>query len=94
MSRSYKQAMHAVQTAIAFEIAMEGEEKAGANPKHLRVGINSAMITDFAIANLLIKKGIITQEEYEEAVTEAANKEVDMLQKRLKDKYGLTTTLY
>lgn len=72
---AYEAAMHGIQSGVAYEIEVLGLEKAGASPKHLRVGVNSAMVTDHAIATLLIAKGIFTEEEYAEAVAKSAEME-------------------
>lgn len=83
---SYIAAMHGVQSAIATEIITLGEDEAGASPKHLRVGVNSAMVNDLAVAELLIEKGIFTREEYIEAVRKAANRELDEMTDRVRNK--------
>ena len=72
----YVAAMHGVQSAVTFDIAQKGEKDAGATPKHLRVGINSSLLTVNAIAVLLIDKGLITREEYLRAVADEAEAEV------------------
>lgn len=72
----YDAAVHAVQSAIAF---MMNYGYKGTEPKHLRVGIHSALVNDAALADILIKKGIITQEEYAESVMEWMEKEVEDL---------------
>lgn len=64
----YERAVHAIQSATMMEITRLGENGAGADPKHLRVGINSAMAEHGALSQLLIEKGVFTLEEYEEAV--------------------------
>ena len=69
----YMKAMHAVQSGVAMEI--ESGHSGAHEPKHLRVGINSAMVTDRAVACLLIAKGLVTAEEYYEAVAVAAEHE-------------------
>jgi hypothetical protein len=72
---TYENACHAMQTAVAFEMALP-ERKSATEPKHLRVGINSAMSDHSALAYLLIKKGVITEEEYREELRLAMNNEV------------------
>lgn len=67
---SYESAMHGVQSAIAA-FYMDSAE-----PKHLRVGVDSCFVTDRALANLLIDKGVFTTEEYVEYCRLAANMEV------------------
>jgi len=69
----YLEAMHGVQSGVAYDIANGGQNT---TPKHLRVGINSAMVDTAAMAWLLVKKGIIKPEEYAEAVRLFANNEL------------------
>ena len=57
---AYEAAAHAMQTGVAF--LMERGDKA-TEPKHLRVGINSAMVEHAALVRLLISKGVITDED-------------------------------
>lgn len=72
---TYEQAAHGMQTGVAFEMELPSRRNATA-PKHLRVGINSALVNDVALAKLLIDKGVITEEEYIESVRLAMNEEV------------------
>ncbi len=58
--KRYIDLLHAVQSGIAAMMNYGNET----DPKHLRVGVNSAMINDAALVELLIVKGIITREEY------------------------------
>lgn len=57
---------HRVQSAIAF---FEGQKEtfgirhAETEPKHLRVGVNSALIEASALAALLFRKGVINAAE-------------------------------
>ncbi len=69
----YEQLLHAMQTGVAFVMEIDEGET---SPKHLRVGVNSAMIDSGAMAGLLIKKGIITEDEYYDALIEVAEREV------------------
>ena len=71
----YHAALHGVQSAVAYEIEMH-LTAAAVTPKHLRVGINAAMVDSAAIAGLLIAKGIITESEYYEALANAAEQEL------------------
>ncbi len=71
----YAAALRGVQSAVAYEIERHPAD-AGATPKHLRVGINAAMVDSAAIAGLLIHKGIITESEYYEALAKAAEQEL------------------
>lgn len=71
---SYTDAGHAIQTAVAYDLANGG--KSG-SPKHLRTGINLTKTDMAGLARLLVGKGIITAAEYEQAITDEANREVD-----------------
>lgn len=73
-------AQHAMQAGVAMKMEFNS---ADTTPKHLRVGINAAMVEHSALAKLLIDKGIITIEEYEESLAVAMEKEVAMYEKEL-----------
>lgn len=81
--RRYAEAAHAMQTAVAIDHQRSGERDA--TPKHLRVGVNSAMVNHDAVATLLLEKGIITPDEYEAALAAAMEREVA----RYRDELGL-----
>lgn len=82
----YNDAAHAMQTGVALEMARgddaAGDQDAQRAHKHLRVGINSCMVTDAALANLLMRKRIITLEEYQEEVADQMEAEVQRYQER------------
>lgn len=86
----YNAACHAMQSGVKFD------QETGSNdgtPKHLRVGVNSALVNDFAIAKLLIAKGVITPVEYQEAVAEAMEEEVKRYEATLSKKLGSKISL-
>lgn len=78
---SYEVAMHGMQTAVAYEMNLEGR-KSATEPKHLRVGINASMSDHAALVWLLVNKGIITEAEYLEAMRLWANNELALYQER------------
>jgi hypothetical protein len=80
----YRDAYHAVQSGVAFEMA-HGNNKA-AEPKHLRVGINGAMCDHTALVRLLVSKGILTREEYTEAIADEMERE----QRRYEETNGVS----
>lgn len=82
----YMRAAHAMQTGVATEIGLG--DSTPTDPKHLRVGINSAMSDQRALATLLIQKGIFTQEEYHSAVADAMELEKTEYEARLTDRLG------
>jgi hypothetical protein len=71
---TYDEAMHGVQTGIAL---LMNYNTHFTEAKHLRVGVDSCMVTNAAVAQLLIAKGVITEDEYVEAVRIAAIEELE-----------------
>jgi hypothetical protein len=82
---SYAEALHAMQSGVAY--AMETGMDDDITLKHLRVGVNSALIDSGAIANLLIKKDVITHEEFHEELRLAMNHEVHIYEELLGVKF-------
>lgn len=77
--RRYSEAAHAMQSGVAHEMNtnhLHPERDPATQPKHLRVGVNSALVNDAALAKLLIAKGIITLQEYMIAVADEMEEEV------------------
>lgn len=89
-SKRYEAAAHAMQSGVAQKMVIDSHET---DPKHLRTGVNSAMVSDKAIANLLINKGIITKAEYINELANCMEDEVKMYEKELSDHFGITITL-
>jgi hypothetical protein len=71
---SYREAMHGVQTAIAH--AMSGGDYEATMPKHLRVGVDSAHVSQAALVDLLVAKAVFTMDEYLESLRLCANDEL------------------
>ena len=86
----YHQAAHAMQTGVAMEMQLSTRNT---EPKHLRVGINSALVDSAALAELLIRKGVITEAEYLEAIATAMEREAASYEQRLSEHYGRKITL-
>ncbi len=78
--KTHTEALHAMQSGVATMMGLDPSE---ANPKHLRVGINVALRDHASLFELLIKKGIITEEEYRKAITAGMNKEVEDYENKL-----------
>lgn len=89
-TRRYADAMHAVQSGVAAQMEVDGSPT---TPKHLRVGVNSALIASSALAELLVQKGIITEDEYFEVLAEGAEAEKALYEKWLSEHYGQSITL-
>jgi len=81
----YQRAAHAMQTGVAHEMNREPGPTA---PKHLRVGVNSALVSHGALVRLLLQKGLITEVEYMEACCEGMEDEVRAYEERLHRLFG------
>jgi hypothetical protein len=91
LTEEYKQLAHAMQSGVATEMHLPYTKQT--DPKHLRVGVNSAMVDAGALAGLLIRKGIITELEYVQAIRDGMAAEVEAYQQRLTEYYGRPITL-
>ncbi len=72
LKERYAKAMHGVQSGVAMKMNFDATDT---TPKHLRTGINSAMVDTAALTQLLIRKGIFTQEEHLEELVVQAERE-------------------
>lgn len=86
----YTRAMHAMQSGVAMEMNYRAQPT---EPKHLRVGINSAMINDAGLTKLLMAKGLFTQDEYEKAIADAAEEEAERYKQRVNQHFGTDGTI-
>ena len=79
-----------MQTGVKYEmdlaqvLAVAGDPVGhdGTSPKHLRVGINSALVSHAALVKLLIEKGILTEGEYVASQADAMETEVALYEER------------
>lgn len=71
--QEYHALAHAMQTGVATALGM-GLEKDSS--KHVRVGINSALVDSSALGHLLISKGVITALEYVTTLRDGMKDEV------------------
>jgi len=88
--RRYLAAMHAVQSGVASKMHIDPDDT---TPKHLRVGVNGALVDSSALANLLITKGVISRREYVEALADMAEAEQHSYEDYLSQHYGRHITL-
>jgi hypothetical protein len=86
----YHAALHAVQSGVAAEHSHGSRD---GTPKQLRVGVNSALVNDAALASLLIGKGVITLDEYEAAIADEMEVEQRRYEERLSVAMGKPVTL-
>lgn len=83
----YLAAMHAMQSGVAFE--MNYPDTAGATEaKHLRVGINNALVQQTAIVLLMVEKGIITMDEWWKKLADEMEAEVLRYQNAADARFG------
>jgi hypothetical protein len=78
---------HRVQSAIAFFEGQRdafGTRCAETEPKHLRVGVNSALVETSAVARLMFRKGLISAKDYYDTLIEVWEQEVDSYRERIK----------
>lgn len=88
----YEAAAHAMQSGVALKMNYDPSET---TPKHLRTGVNSAMVDSASLAGLLMKKGLISEEEYFEALADGMEREKKMYEEWINDhlKSGKRVTL-
>ena len=82
-----KSLQHRMQSGIAFLEGRQevfGERFAEIEPKHLRVGINMALLEGSALAALMFRKGLIEAEEYFDVIIEFLDMEVMSYSRRIK----------
>lgn len=89
--KRYEAAMHAMQTGVAMKMDLDNAET---RPKHLRVGVNAAMLEHGALSKLLLIKGLVTVEEYRAALVETAEAEAERYVKWLSNLLQRHVTLY
>ena len=88
----YELHMRRMQTGVAM-LMQHSPRDPGTEPKHLRVGVNGALVDSSALGTLLISKGIITDVEYFTALADGAQVEADGYEKRVADLIGGPVTL-
>lgn len=81
-NNAYRLSMHAMQTGVTYVMTRDPKET---QPKHLRVGVNAALVDAGALARLLIAKGIITEGEYAAALAQGARIEHEMYEERVNE---------
>jgi len=81
----YLDACHGMQTGVKYEMesdALRGVEHHSTTPKHLRVGVNSAMVSHAALVKLLVEYGIFTEDDYVKSQADAMEAEVALYEER------------
>lgn len=97
LKAEYLDLLHAMQSGVRAEIELT--EPAAAHgtlshsPKHLRVGINSALTQCSSLATLLIEKGVVTELEYWRAQVSGFRDEVARFEQKLSEQFGAKVSL-
>jgi hypothetical protein len=90
LRNKYMALQHSMQCGVKYS------QESGAEPetsKDTRVGINTAMSDHGALVDLLVRKGVITDEEIAEAMIDYMQQEVDRYRDKLKLVYGADINL-
>lgn len=90
LRKRYRAACHAMQSGVAM---MMNYDPKPTEPKHLRVGVNSALCDQAALVKLLVNKGVITRRDYEEALVTEMKREVAGYEEQLRKIVGANITL-
>lgn len=77
---------HARRMQAGVEYTMQDSKEC--QPKHLRVGVNTALADQGSLARLLIKKGVITEMEYLESIADGMKQEADAYENRVQQKFS------
>lgn len=88
LQEEYFGLLHAVQSGVAADPAHDSLA-----PKHLRTGLNGVLCDHGALVDLLIRKGLITEQEYWEASVKMLKTEVARYEEELSEKFGKPVTL-
>lgn len=88
--QEYLDLCHAMQSGVAAEMNYDQDP---VTPKHLRTGVNSALVDSAALAGLLIEKGLITRREFYTALRDKMKAEVATYEKRLSERHGASIKL-
>ncbi len=87
----YLRALKAMQTGVAY--MMNYPDRKDVDPKHLRVGVNSSMVQSSALVDLLMKKGIITGEEWYGQLADCMEAEANTYQREITKRLGGETKI-
>lgn len=90
LQQQYRDNLRAMQSGVAMDQAKGSE---CGTPKHLRVGVNSTMVDHAALVQLLIKKGIISEEEFWESMVDASKAEKERYEELMSARFGTSIKL-
>lgn len=79
---------HAIQSAVAFQMSLPNYH--ATQLKHVRTGLDTTKAEHGALARLLMKKGVITEEEYFDAMVEGYEMELQFQTDHARRLSGIT----
>lgn len=88
----YNNLLHAMQSGVQM-MRTKGFLRE-TEPKHLRVGVNTAKCDHGALIKLLVAKGVISDEEYLDAIIEIMELEVKAYEEKLSERLGAEIKLF
>lgn len=88
LTEEYLSLAHALQSGVAMDISGVGEDNSAASPKHLRVGVNMALVEIAALWQLMMDKGILTEEELRRSSINQLRIEVERYERLLSERTG------
>lgn len=93
LKERYEALLHAVQSGVKWEHEAQREsgipeDTRASGPKHLRTGVNSALIQNSSLVMLLMRKGLISEREYWETQVEFFEDEVERYNQRATQTLG------
>lgn len=83
----HRDASHAMQSGVAYEMNIPACHGA-TTPKHLRTGVNAALVDNGSLVDLLVRKGFITSLEVAEAMAAGMEAEVKRYEARIAEHVG------
>lgn len=83
-------AAHAMQSGVAMEMNWN---PGPTEPKHLRVGVNTALCDHAALVRVLIAKGVLTEADYMKAIADEMEAEAERYRQRIQEHFGGTTRI-
>lgn len=89
LAAEYEAELHAMQSGVAQSMEWDKAH----TPKHLWVGINSAMVSHQALVLLLIEKGLFTKVEFYESLVKAMRAEKEFYEREISERLGVKVTL-
>jgi hypothetical protein len=79
----YRALAHAMQSGVEFY-----QDKTDQTPKHLRVGVNMALVDSSALAMVLMRKGLLTPAELIESLISKLEQEVAQYEAKINAQHG------